>query len=399
MIRVVSRRNTRVAAVAALAIGSVVLSAPQAGAQARTAAHRDFTVVARGLDNPRGLSVLPSGNLVVGEAGHAGTDACFPGGPEGTLCIGFTSQISVIDVATGRHRPIVKGLVSGGDGPIGTTGVDGVSTVGGRVFGILTGSPQGAPPAAACAGDAGCLATRARAKAQVGKLIQAKWDGSWTSIADVGRFNYRYIVRNKARLDPDNPDFTPGDSNPYGVDATAKGAYVVDGGSNTLDWVSSSGDITVLAYLPNPPGLPTERFPYDAVPTCVVATDRAVYVADLAGRLWTWTKRAGLRQVALPDGRLHATNGCAADAHGNVYVVDMFAGFDPDFGFAPMTGSVVKVTPSGRSWVVARGLNLPGGIAVDGDDVYVSNNAVCPADVTGLPPQLCPSSGQVVRLS
>jgi hypothetical protein len=312
--------------------------------------------------------------------------------------VGFTSQISSINVVTGRHRPLVTGLISGGDGPVATTGVDGVSTQGGRILGIITASPQGVPPVEACAGNAGCLAALTKARSQVGKLIQVSRGGAVRNVADVGRFNYDYIVANKARLDPDNPDFQPGDSNPYGVLGVPSGAFVVDGGSNTLGFVKNSGRVSVLAYLPNPTGPPDLRFPYDAVPTCVTATSRGLYVGDLAGRLWLWSG-GQLSQVPVPAGLLHSTNGCAADASGNVYVVDMFTGFDPDFGFAPNTGSVVKVTPSGAASVVASGLNLPSGIAVSRTgQIYVSNNGICPADTTGVPAGLCPSSGEVVRI-
>jgi hypothetical protein len=60
----------------------------------------------------------------------------------------------------------------------------------------------------------------------------------------VGYKNYNYIVTHP-NIDPNNPDFTPGDSNPYGVSAGRHGAYVVDAGSNTLDRVGYNGNINV----------------------------------------------------------------------------------------------------------------------------------------------------------
>jgi hypothetical protein len=358
-----------------------------------------FKTVATGLDNPRGLSFRSNGELIVGEAGHAGDAGCFEGGPEGTTCIGFTSQISAINVKNGTHWPIVRGLVSLGDGPIGPTGVDGVATRGNKVYGIMTASPQGAPPDEACA-DATCVNALHKAKNQVGKLIRVKGPSSWHRVASVGKYNYNYIVANKDRLGiADNPDFQPGDANPYAMAAGPHGTfYVVDGGSNTLDLVKPNGKIKVLAYLPDPPGPPDMRFPYDAVPTCVAVTEHGVVVGDLAGRVWNYSHGA-LEQMKVPDGMLHSTNGCAVDADGNVYVVDMFAGFSEQFGFAPNTGSVVMLGDDGETEVIAMGLNLPSGIAIGHDGaIYVSNNGVCPADITGLPPELCPSSGEVVRL-
>lgn len=367
---------------------------PVGGASADTS--MGFDVITTGLDNPRGLTFRTNGELVVGEAGHAGEDACFEGGPEGRTCIGFTSQISTVNVAAGTHTPLATGFISVGDGPIGTTGIDGVAASGSsKVVGIVTASPQALPPAEACAGDATCLTALEKAKDQLGDLVRVRRNGKVDTIAEVGTFNYDYIVDNKNQLDPNNPDFQPGDANPYAVAAAHDGWYVVDGGSNTLDFVSRSGEVTVLAYLPNPSG---PDVPYDAVPTCVAVAGDDVWIADLAGRVWNWDDGV-LTQITVADDLLHATNGCATDKDGNLYVVDMFAGFDPDFFFTPGTGSVVRVEDHGGAEVIATGLNLPGGIAINKDgEIFVSNNAICPADVTGLPPQLCPSSGEIVQL-
>ncbi len=394
--------RSTIGAVGLIAVATLV---PAGSAAAHEKHHHDsdgtgFSVVATGLDNPRGLAIRSNGQLVVGEAGHAGTDGCFAGNPEdpeGQTCIGFTSQISTINVRTGTHRPIVTGLVSIGDGPIATTGVDGVATQGNKVYGIMTAAPQGAPPAEACGDQPGCPEALDAAKAQFGKLIRARRHHSWSAVADVGSYNYDYIVDNKATLDPDNPDFQPGDANPYGLAAGHRDMYVVDGGSNTLDRVTRSGRIEVLAYIPNPPGEPGERFPYDSVPTCVAKTEHGVVVGDLAGRLWNWS-HGNLTQIEVPADMLHSINGCAVDEDDNIYAVDMFSGFSEQ-GFLPNTGSVVQVTDDGVASVIATGLNLPGGIAIGRHGkIYVSNNAVCPADVAGLPPDLCPSSGEVVRL-
>ena len=384
------------------AIGLIALTGITPGGVASAGGghhHRTgFHVVASGLDNPRGLAFRPNGQLIVGEAGHAGTDACFPGNPEnpgGQTCIGFTSQISVISVRNGSHWPIVTGLVSVGDGPVGTTGVDGVTTRGHGVFGIITASPQGAPPPEACGGNADCVDALTAATAQLGKLIRGRHNRHWSTVADVGAFNYDWIVATNP--DPANPDFQPGDANPYAVTNGHRGFYAVDGGSNTLDFVKPNGDIKVLAYLPNPAGPVDQRFPYDAVPTCVAKTPRGVVVGDLAGRVWKWS-HGKLTRIHVPAGMLNHVNGCTADDDGNVYVVDMFSGFTPTFDFLPNTGSVVKIGPHGAK-TIAKGLNLPGGIAIGpGGGIYVSNNAICPADLTGVPAEVCTASGQVVRL-
>lgn len=395
----IDRSRRRIGVLALLSLAAAILPAGSAVAAVGNAS--GYSSVATGLDNPRGLAFKADGTLVVGEAGHASSDVCLDGGPEGTVCIGFNSQISAVDVATGSHTPLLTGFVSLGDGPLATTGIDGVTTVGNQALGIVTISQQALPPLAACDGDATCQQALTRAAHQVGRLVRVAGNGVAKDVANVGAFNYDYVVANAATLDPDNPDFAPGDANPYDVVAVPGGSYVIDAGSNTLDFVTSSGKISVLAYIPNPEGPPDQRFPYDAVPTCVTNTRQGVYVADLAGRLWKWSN-GSLTEVALPDGMLFAANGCTSDKMGNVYVVDMFSTFG-EFGFAPNTGSVIKVTPSGHASVIATGLNLPGGIAVArGGGIYVANNSVCPNDVSGLefPFNLfCPVTGEVVLLN
>src|SRR5690348_6534514 len=59
------------------------------------------TVVATGLDNPRGLALDGHGRLYVGEAGHAGP-FCVGAGEMGPECVGLTSQIGWINLASGR---------------------------------------------------------------------------------------------------------------------------------------------------------------------------------------------------------------------------------------------------------------------------------------------------------
>ena len=69
------------------------------------------TVVAKGLDNPRGLA-FANGRLYVAEAGTAGSD-CPAGlkGPTGRqLCFGRTSDLAKI--VKGKARPVLRNLIS-----------------------------------------------------------------------------------------------------------------------------------------------------------------------------------------------------------------------------------------------------------------------------------------------
>jgi hypothetical protein len=391
-----SRRAPARAAVLALGLTLSWLPAGTAGAAPGP------TVVVSGLDNPRGLVLGKKGQLFVGEAGHAGPTCTAVQGETGPLCIGFTSRISSVALKSGKRTTVVDGLPSLGSA-VGSTGVDGVSYNDGVVSGIVTFSPQGVPPDV-CVGapEPACSKAVKKARRNLGDLIQPRKDDV-TTVAEVGRYNYDYIVANKTRLDPANPDFRPGDSNPYGITAGPKdGWYVVDAGSNTLNLVTRKGKVTVLAYLPNPPG-PADRFPYDSVPTCVATAGHAVWVGTLAGQVFRWDGHA-MTQVADRSDGLTAINGCGTDKAGNLYVSNIF-GLTPDTFFAPHTGFLNKVTPGGTVTLVkgSKGLSYPAGVVVDRDgSLLVAVQSICPKKLSLVGPKdppVCDAPGQVVRLT
>lgn len=353
-----------------------------AGAGAAT-----VTPVASGLDNPRGVAFLPNGTLAVAEAGHGG-DVCF--GTGGTPpCLGTSSQISAIDLATGSHTPIVSGLFSvlepeGGGSVIGAAGL---SVQGGRLLLSLGESP--APLAdASCTGLASdCAAVLATARAEAGQLLKVTPSGSWKALAGVGSFDYDFTAANPG-------DGTYGeeiDANPYGVLAMPSGTYVADAGANTLDWVGNNGDISILYRFPVPN--PPQPFPTDGVPTCIAQGAGGLIVGDLAGRIWS----VNGTNATLLSGQVNDRHftGCAADAAGNVYLVSMFSGLFPN----PGTGSVVELAAnsSGSVSTIASGLVFPNMITIGPDgQFYVSVNSVCPATPGGA----CgPLTGGVIKIT
>ena len=222
-----------------------------------------------------------------------------------------------------------------------------------------------------------------------------------------------------------NPDFMPGDSNPYGL-ATAPGvAYMVDGGSNTLTWVPRRGTPRVIAAFPNPGPFPDPdpQHTFDAVPTCVTpvgghddvdderddqSLDRGrpgprnnkVVVADLNGRIFVVDGSSitvAAASVTRVDGAFFAgAGGCVADGKGNVYITDIFA------------GGLVKPNLASMelSWVRPPGtFNFPTGVTIGkGGRLYVANNGVCPESPTPVAPlpdvNPCAGvTGELVRLN
>ena len=235
----------------------------------------------------------------------------------------------------------------------------------------------------------------------LGDLVRAQ-PGTETpvSVAEVGAHNYAWIVEHKATLDPDNPDFQPGDSNPYGLAAGPDGGFwVADAGSNTLTRVTAAGAVSEIAYLPNPSGPP--GFPYDAVPTCVATAGRTVWIGTLSGQVFRWTGGTPTLVASREDG-LTAVNGCATDAAGNLYVSNIF-GLTQDTFFAPHTGFLSRITPRGVVTTVpgSTGLSYPSGVAVSGSTLYVSVQSICPKELSLVGPHdppVCDQPGQVVSL-
>src|SRR6266540_3696538 len=86
------------AAVAALLVGATPASA-----------NPGVTVVASGLDNPRGLGFAPNGALFVAEAGKGGAGPCNDG-PEGRVCFGASGAVTT--VLHGHQSRVLSGLPS-----------------------------------------------------------------------------------------------------------------------------------------------------------------------------------------------------------------------------------------------------------------------------------------------
>jgi hypothetical protein len=342
-----------------------------------------YTTVISGLRNPRGLAVNSAGTLFVAEAGEGGS-LCFAGvlSEEGNpTCGGRSGRISRV-TAAGVRSDYAKGFISV-DGPIGAIGVTGVVVKGHDLYGLVGLNDKTVPPTATCGGGPACRSFVATATAQAGHLFRV---GPWGYVKwrqDVGAVNYQWTVDHKATIGKGNaayqpgyaknPDFTPGDANPYGLASAWNGNYVVDGGSNTLTWVPKVGTPRVLAALPNPPK--AHQNAYDSVPTCVAPTEQGVVVADLNGQMFLVKPSSNLtvkpkKFTSVGGAFLVSAGGCVYDNAGNVYVSDIFAGGMVKLSLRTMT----------MSWVRPPGtFNFPSGMAVKGHTLYVSNNSLCPS--------------------
>ncbi|OLD50510.1 MAG: hypothetical protein AUI42_02925 [Actinobacteria bacterium 13_1_40CM_2_65_8] len=371
----------------AVAIGALV---PGQASAAST-----VTPVAWGLDSPRGIGFY-HGRMLVAEAGHGSDNPadCFSTG-FGDTCIGNTSQVSWVNPTTHTPNPLVKGLFSIRLGEEGTIGASGLSINGGKILVQIGATPQEIPDRFTIGKD------------ESGRLISVNPNnGSWRSVANVGARDFQFT------LDLHVPEPTPGvyspgtqehDANPYGVLATGNGAYVADAGSNTLDFVSREGKITILNYDgwrdPNP-----NNFPSDSVPTCVARSGEALWVGELSGRLLRVEGKS--MTLVTPKDKAgnplltHVTN-CISDREGNLYFVNMFGPGIPFTSPSFFAGSVVKFNPEeGRASVVAGNLFTPNMAAIGPDgNLYVTAGSICPANVPANAPGPCAGGGKVLKIS
>jgi sugar lactone lactonase YvrE len=370
--------SVRVRSVAVAAVLGFLLVA--AGPAAAKSGPKVTTVVS-GRDNPRDLAFGPDGRLYVAEAGHGGSE-CVAGGEEGTLCFGFTSGISRVNVHARRSRRVVSGLASNAD-PTGAfaTGVDGISLRGnGRIFGITALSRDAIPPGLSAG-------TTAKLQQHPGRLITVTPAGKVKFLADVGHENFMWSAAHAHLVPGQFPD-----ANPYGVLALPGATWVVDAGSNTIDRIGANGEPSVVAFIPNPPAT-------DAVPTCIdIGPDRALYIGELTGGgnqpgasvVWRFSRGEKLTKWATG---LTAVTGCGFAPDGKFYATEFStAGLD---NAAPGTGAVVRVRPHSTSpTTVVSKLNFPGGFAAGPDgSLYVSNWSISPATGGEMP------SGEVLRIA
>ena len=358
-----SRRIARFSA----AIASLALFTQISAAQ--------WTVVATGLNNPRGLDFAPNGALYVAEAGVGGDGATIPG-PETESELHFGLSGSVTKVFKGVQTRIVTGLPSlaAADGS-GATGPSAIS-FGQQGHAHLT-IGLGQPPAVR---DEDLPATAA----SLGLLFQMNQNGKLKAVADLAGF--------EGANDPDG--YGP-DSNPNGVlSDKAGGVYVADAGANALLHVDARGGISVVAIFPNRIiSTPfSSAFPMQAVPTNVVrGPDDALYVSQLTGFPFPvgganiYRVVPGSTPTVFASGFTNIID-LAFDHSGNLYVLEIDQN---SLGADGVTGRLVRVPAGGGSQVTiaSDGLVMPGGLAIGPDGaLYVSNFSVLPG------------AGQVVRI-
>lgn len=322
-----------------------------------------WTVVASGLDNPRGLDFAPNGALYVAEAGRGGGPSA-PWVPnEAGVPVYFGRTGAITRVVNGVKERIVEGLPSlaAADG----SRANGPSSVSfGQLGHALVTIGLGRPPALRAE-----LISKGAQAADMATLQQMNQNGQMKRVADIGAF--------EALHNPDFPNIA--DSNPTGVSSEkAGGAYVVDAGGNSLLYVSGNGSVSVTAVFPNVGSR-------QAVPTNVVrGPDGALYVSQLTGFPFPPGAANIFRVVPGSAPTVYATGftnviDLAFDTRGNLYVLEI----DRNGLLAPSpAGRLARINASDKSVdtvLVSDELVMPGGLAIAADgSIYISNYSAMP---------------------
>lgn len=340
-----------------------VLSAATLSAQSVT-----VSVYGNGLNNPRGLTFGPNGDLYVAEGGAGGTITTTPAectqvpAPVGPYSGGFTARISKFD-RHGERTTVADGLPSSQTSPAQGSLVSGVSDVafiGDQLYAILAG--------------AGCSHGL---KGTVNAVLRIHHDGTWNQIANLSAFLQAHPTKNIALS---ASDFEP-DGTWYSVIAVHDYLYAVEPNHQEIDRIDPrTGEIRRISDVST----------FDSSkwigPTGLTYHDHDLYFGTL-GKFPIVDGGSNVYRLK-PHDYFHVVESdlttivdVAFDDRGRLYVLENTTGPGNLFP-TPMTGEIVRFDHDGSRHVIVTGLFLPTAMIAGPDgNLYVSNVGFGPPPV------------------
>jgi hypothetical protein len=365
----------------ALGLGVAIAGGAVAGAQAGASTTAGVQVVAFGLDQPKKISLAPSGSLIVALSGDGVAPKTCTNGAQHS-CLDRSGAIDQIS-PSGRVETLLAGLpsVSSGSSAGEAGGPAQARLIGGKLQVLFGDSAINARTGREPYGAAGAL---------LGELVRFSGSGRSRQIeASFGPFEAAHNPNHDAGTDVARR-VEPGiDSNPYSFVSYHGGYAVADAGGDDLLFVSRTGKISVLAVFPTiretaPPGVfgssqtKTITAMAQAVPDSVaVGPDGALYVGELGGEPFDVGKSSVYRILPGHAATVYARGltsigDIAFDGAGRLLVleIDRKGLNDPALKGSglPAPGAIVRVGGTGSQSVVAStGLEFATGIAVARD--------------------------------
>lgn len=330
-----------------------------------------LSVVAGGLNNPRGIAWDAAGAMYVAAAGlggntpAAGTPIPPPVGP---FMGGPTASVSRID--NGCPVVVAGNLPSAIDATMAVVGAADVAFLGDQLYVVVAGGGEshGNPD-------------------MPNGVYAVNDDGTVTLVADLGAW-----VRDNPVANVPPADFDP-EGNPFTMIAAPDGSAL---------WVVGSNSEQVLSVMPDGAVERIADFSAtDAVPTAIAAApDGGFYVGFLSGA--PFPNGAAKVVLVAPDGtmtdvwtNLTTVTGLVVGPDGSLYAAQMSTGNTPEPPFfVPGSGTIVRQTGPDTAEDVATGLMFPISLDLGPDGaLYTSVPAVGGQPGSGMVIRVDPTAG------
>jgi len=332
-----------------------------------SAQQTSVTVVASGLDGPRGLTFGPDGALYVAEAGRGGDTSTVGTScqqvppPVGPYRGGPTARVSRI--SNGERTTVVEGLPSGISSlpSEDTDGASDVKFLGHDLYVLIAGG--------GCShGNPGAPSGIVRAKIQ---------QGTWNYVADLSAYLRSHPVAN-----PEPGDFEP-DGTLFSMVLRNGHFYAVEPNHGELIRVNPGGHAERLIDISATQG--------HVVPTAIAFQNGFFYVGTLStfpitpGSANIYKISESGKIVGVISG-LTTVTGLTFDSAGRLYALELSAanGFP-----SPGEGKLVRVNGPGQLEDIVTHLVVPTGLTTGPDGaLYISNFGAAP-----------PGMGQILRVT